>query len=80
MAGSKPALPPDLEDLPGLFFGVRGRGDDEQPVQEVNGDAVRTLIVCATNSVGKRTKIKTKKVFMGGKKKKIKDYKTTSKF
>lgn len=69
MAGSKPALPPDLEDLPGLFFGVRGRGDDEQPVQEVNGDAVRTLIVCATNSVGKRTKIKQRMFLWGGEKK-----------
>lgn len=41
---------PDLEDLPCLFFGVRGGGDDEQAIQQVDGDAVRALIVCATNT------------------------------
>lgn len=41
---------PDLEDLPRLFFGVRGGGDDEQAIQQVDGDAMRALIVCATNT------------------------------
>lgn len=41
---------PDLEDLPRLFFGVRGGGDDEQAIQQVDGDAMRALIVCATDT------------------------------
>lgn len=55
-AGEKPAkmmtadFSPDLEDLPRLFFGVRGGGDDEQAIQQVDGDAMRALIVCATNT------------------------------
>lgn len=45
-----PAVSPDLKDLPRLFFGVGGGGDDEQAIQQVDGDAMRALIVCATDS------------------------------
>lgn len=41
---------PDLEDLPRLFFGIWGGSDDEQAIQEVDGDAVRTLVVCAADT------------------------------
>ena len=41
---------PDLQDLPRLLLGVRRGGDDEQAVQQVDGDAVRTLIVCAADT------------------------------
>lgn len=43
-------LLPDLEDLPGLLLGVGGGGDDEQAVQQVDGDAVRTMVVCAADA------------------------------
>lgn len=45
---------PDLEDLPRLFFGVRGGGNDEQTIQEINGDTVRTLIVCSTDTESRK--------------------------
>lgn len=48
------AFLPDLQDLLRLFFGVRGGGDDEQPIEEIDGDAVRALIVCSTDSAGRR--------------------------
>lgn len=43
-------LSPDLEDLSRLFFGVRGGDDDEQAIQKINRDAMRALIVCATDT------------------------------
>lgn len=41
---------PDLEDLPRLFFGIRGGSNDEQAIQQVDGDAVRTLVVCPADT------------------------------
>ena len=41
---------PDLEDLPRFFFGVRGGGNDEQAIQQVDRDAMRTLVVCAADT------------------------------
>lgn len=43
-------FPPDLEDLPRLFFSVWGGGDDEQAIQQIDGDAVRALIVCTADA------------------------------
>lgn len=43
-------LSPDLEDLLRLFFGVRRRDDDEQAIQQVNGDAVRALVIGAADT------------------------------
>lgn len=41
---------PDLEDLSGLFFSVWRGCDDEQAIQQVDGDPMRTLVVCATDT------------------------------
>lgn len=55
---------PDLEDLPRLFFGIRGGGNDEQAVQQVDGDAMRALVVGATDAKSnKRVHIYKKKKF-----------------
>lgn len=48
---------PDLEDLPRLFFGVRGGGDDEQAIQQVDRDAMGALIVCAADTERQRKRI-----------------------
>lgn len=45
---------PDLEDLLRLFLSVRRGGDDEQAVQQVDGDAMRALIIGATDSTVKQ--------------------------
>lgn len=44
-------ISPNLEDLPGLFLSVWGRGDDQQSVQHVYRNAMRTLVVGASDSV-----------------------------
>lgn len=49
---------PNFEDLPRLFFSIRGGGDDEQPIQQVDGDAMRALIVCAADTERKTKKSK----------------------
>lgn len=36
-----PMFSPDVQDLPDLLFAVGLSGDDQQPVQQVDGDAVR---------------------------------------
>ena len=43
-------LAADLEDLPDLLLRVRHRRDDEQPVEQVDRDAVRRLVVCAADA------------------------------
>lgn len=47
---SEHRISPDLQDLSGLFLGVRRGGDDEQAIQQVDGDAVGALIVGATDA------------------------------
>mmetsp|Transcript_13014 Transcript_13014/g.50886 ORF Transcript_13014/g.50886 Transcript_13014/m.50886 type:complete len:477 (-) Transcript_13014:125-1555(-) len=42
-------LAPDVEDEPQLALRVRLRGDDEKPVEEVDGDPVRRLVVRAAD-------------------------------
>lgn len=44
---------PDPEDLSRLFFGVRRGGDDEKPIKQVDGDAMRALIVCSADTESK---------------------------
>ncbi len=43
---------PDCQDLLDFLLSVRLCGDDQQPVQQVNRDTVRTSIVGATDPAG----------------------------
>lgn len=54
LTGDERSFSPDLEDLPRLFFGVRGGGNDEEAIQQVDGDTMRALIVCAADTEIKR--------------------------
>lgn len=45
-------ISPYFEDLPGLFFGVWRCCDDQQSVQHVYRNAMGTLVVGASDSVG----------------------------
>lgn len=54
LGGGEHGFSPDLEDLPRLFLSVRRGGDDEQAIQQVNGDAMGALIVCATDPERKK--------------------------
>ena len=42
---------PDFENLFHFFLIIGGGRNDEQPVQQVNGDAMGTQVLCATNPV-----------------------------
>lgn len=40
---------PDLENLFDLFVLIRGGGNDEQSIKQINGDAMGALVMSATN-------------------------------
>lgn len=45
-------VPPDFEDLPRLLVAVRGRGDDQQPVQQIQGEPVGATVGSASDPEG----------------------------